>query len=101
MKSDNLPWYYDLLDRGQNQRAHQMAKGGFGTYCFHLSGKKYLLQMLLQLPILAQCSASEPELVEVPALTQWITDLQEHKQTPEYKAAVERSQKRDDRGGGR
>ena len=50
--------------------------------------------MLLQLPILAQCSSSEPELAEVPALTKWITDLQEHKQIPEYRDAVARSEKR-------
>jgi len=70
-----------------------MAKGGFHTYCFHLSGNRYLLQMLLQLPILAQCSAANPELIEIPALTKWITDLQEHKQTDDYRAAVEKSEK--------
>ena len=93
MREDNIPRYYDLLHRGQNQRAHQMAKGGFHTYCFQLSGNRYQLQMLLQLPILAQCSATEPDLVEVPALAQWITDLQEHKQTADYRAAVAKSEK--------
>ena len=68
-----------------------MAKGGFHTYCFHLSGSKYLLHMLLQLPILAQCSAANPEPAEISALTKWMTDLQRVKQTQEYKDAVRKS----------
>ena len=69
-----------------------MAKSGFGTYCFNLAGRKYVLHMLVQLPILAQCSAANPELIEVPALTKWITDLQRHKQTKDYKDAVAKSE---------
>ena len=94
MKEANIRKYYTFLHRAQNQKAHELAHGSFNTYCFQLSGNNYLLQMLLQLPILAQCSSSEPELAEVPALTKWITDLQKHKQTPEYRAAVARSEKR-------
>ena len=70
-----------------------MAHGNFNIYCFQLSGNRYLLHMLLQLPILAQCSTTEAEHVEVPALTKWITDLQEHKQTDDYQTAVAKSEK--------
>ena len=63
---------------------------------------KFLLHKLIQLPILAQCSAEQPASAQLPAcLMKCINDLQEHKKTPEYKAAVERLQKRADRGGGR
>ena len=98
MKEDKLPKYYDLVKRGDNgekgcaQKAHRMKKSGFGTYCHHLAGHKYVLQMLLQLPILAQCSVSNPDLLEKPALTKWITDLQRQKHTQEYRDAVQRSE---------
>ena len=39
------------------------------------------MQMLLQLAILPQCSATQPVSVEISALTKWIADLQNHKQT--------------------
>ena len=97
MKPDKLPEYYDLLHSGTTgarQEAHQMIRTGHSSYCFYLSGSKYLLQMLLQLPILAQCTWREPDRVEVPALARWIMDLQRHKESPEYKRAVEKSQER-------
>ena len=98
MKEANIRKHRAFLARGQNQKAHHLEKGGFTTYCFQLSGSKYMLHMLLQLPILAQLMYQlddlEPELVEVPALTQWITDLQEHKKIAEYRDAVARSEKR-------
>ena len=95
MRKDSFQKYYDLVENGQNQKAHQLAHKAFHSYRSHLAGSKYLLQMLLQLPILPQCSAAQPASVEVAALTKWIADLEEHKQTPEYRAAVELSKKRD------
>ena len=96
MREDNLQKHYDLLEAGQNQKAHQLAHKGFNSYRLHLAGSKYLLQMLLQLPILPQCSAPQPVSVEVSALTKLFADLQNHKQTPEYKSAVALSKKRVD-----
>ena len=95
MKQDKLPEYYDLL-RSRQQTAHKMSKSAHGTYCFYLAGNKYLLQMLLQLPILAQCIRREPDGVEVPALGRWIADLQNHQESDEYKREVQKSQKRSD-----
>ena len=97
MKAENLPSYYHYLERSANgekrcyRKAHHMVKSGFSSYCHHLAGSKYLLRMLLQLPILAQCSAANPELAEIPALTKWMTDLQRVKQTKEYQDAVRKS----------
>ena len=97
MREDNLRKHYELLKTGQNQKAHQQAHKAFKSYCLHLAGSKYLLQMLLQLPILPQCSAPQPvSFPFVSALTKWIADLQNHKQTPEYKSAVALSKKRVD-----
>ena len=97
MKAENLPSYYHYLERSANgekvcyRKAHQMVKSGFNSYCHYLAGSKYLLRMLLQLPILAQCSAANPEPAEISALTKWMTDLQREKQTQAYKDAVRKS----------
>ena len=97
MKAENLSSYYHYLERSANgekacyRKAHHMAKSGFSSYCHYLAGSKYLLRMLLQLPILAQCSAANHEPAEISALTKWMTDLQRVKQTQEYKDAVRKS----------
>jgi len=97
MKAENLPSYYHYLERSANgekrcyRKAHHMVKSGFSSYCHYLAGSKHLLRMLLQLPILAQCSAANPEPAEISALTKWMTDLQRVKQTQEYKDAVRKS----------
>ena len=51
MKEENIRKYRDLQRRGQNREAHCLAKANFHTYCFQLSGSRYLLQMLLRLDI--------------------------------------------------
>jgi len=94
MGEDNLRKHYTFLDQGRKQKAHQLAHRAFHAYLFQLSGCRYLLQMLLQLPILPQCSAAQPAFGEVPALTTMIADLEEHQQTPRYQAAVAQSTKR-------
>ena len=50
--------------------------------------------MLLKLPVLEQCSSHEAADMEAKALQWWIADLQIHKESPEYKCAVEKSKKR-------
>ena len=60
-----------------------------------MAGSKFLLHKLIQLPIIAQCSANPSDSAEQRAsLMKCINDLHEHMKTAEYKAAVERSQKR-------
>ena len=76
MREDSLRKYYDLLKTGQNQMAHKQAHKAFNSYRLHLAGSKCLLQMLLQLPILPQCSAPQPVSVEVSSITRWIAHLQ-------------------------
>ena len=90
MRDSNLETYYDLK-WWNPQSAHKWAHSAFGTFTHHVSGEKYLLQMLVKLPIIAQCTTSKLERTEVPALDKWIKDLQRHKTTQAYKNAVERS----------
>ena len=96
MDEDNARIYHELREASliQSLHAQKFAKKAFSAYMFHLAGSKFLLHKLIQLPILAQCSAEQPASAQLPAsLMKFINDLQEHKNTPEYKAAV--------RGGGR
>ena len=97
MRPSKIPEYYCVLhsrEIGARQTAHQMIKSGHYSYCFYLAGNKYLLQMLLKLPVLEQCSSHEAADIEAKALQLWIADLQIHKESPEYKCAVEKSKKR-------
>ena len=94
MKVEKVEEYYSKKKQ-RPKSAHDMEKSSFTTYQYHLAGEKYLLQMLVQLPILAQCCTAKPKLREVPALKKWIDDLQRHKQTDEYKNAVKKSQPAD------
>ena len=34
MKEANIPQHYAFFGKGHNQKAHQMAKGAFTSYCF-------------------------------------------------------------------
>ena len=103
MNPETLKKYKQLLDSGKNAAAQQLGKSAFSTYLFQLSGSKFLLHKLIQLPILPQCrmvqssrSAEPPAALHPfgPVLMKCVTDLQEHKKTDAYKAAVERSKKR-------
>ena len=104
MDEDDVTMYRHLTEAGlmQARWAHQFSKKAFSVYLYHLAGSKFLLHKLIQLPILTQRSAEQPASAQLPAsLMNYINDLQEHKQTPEYKAVVERSRRRDDMDGGR
>ena len=91
MKDENLAEYWEVK-RVHPQSAHKWAKSSFNTYTHHLAGQRYLLHMLVKLPILAQCTTTNPKRREVPAFEKWIEDLQRHKQTDAYKNAVKMSQ---------
>ena len=74
-----------------------MALEAFDVYKSELAGSKFLLHKLIQLPIIAQCSAAPSDSAEQPAsLMKCINDFQKYMKTDEYKAAAERSQRRAD-----
>ena len=91
MKDENQDEYWEVKWKDP-QSAHRWAKSAFHTFTHHVSGQRYLLHMLVKLPILAQCTTSNLKRREVPALEKWIEDLQHHKQTDAYKNAVKMSQ---------
>ena len=96
MSEKNLRIYYEHETAGRYNEAQKLGKRCFSTYKFHLAGSKFLLHKLIQLPILAQCNAWKGGAAQPASLTKCIKDLEEHKKSREYMAAVERSKKRGD-----
>jgi hypothetical protein len=89
MSTDNQDKYFDLLRADRNQEAHQLGKRCFTVYCFQVSGCRFLLSKLIELPII--CTASRNTAT---VLRQLLQDLDDHKKTDAYKAAVQRSHER-------
>ena len=96
MNESNRIIYLEHLGAGRNSAAQKLGKKCFSTYLFHLAGSKFLLHKLIQLPILAQCNDRQGGAAQPAILTKCIKDLEEHKKSREYLAAVERSQERGD-----
>ena len=61
----------------------------FSTYLFQISGCKFLLGKLIELPLICGATSDTAEVV-----AQLLQDFEAHKQTDQYKAAVSRSEKR-------
>ena len=77
-----------LKESGKNQAAHQLAKRRFSTFLFQLSGSKFLLHQLIQLPLVQQLSATSGSVAQ-PAfdiLLDLIVAYEKHKTTKEYRA---------------
>ena len=96
MKDKNVKEYKKVKQR-HRQGAHLWGRSAFNTYIHHLAGQRVLVQMLVKLPIIAQCSDPNPNRREVPALDKWLEDLRHHKQSDEYKKAVKMSERAADR----
>ena len=87
MNNKNLDVYYKAVREGDKRKPHSTIHGNFRTYRFHLSGCVFLLNKLIQLDIVDNDSEDRPA-----ALMQCIKDFAKHKESPEYKKAVEESQ---------
>ena len=94
MKDKNVK-EYKKVKRRHRQSAHLWGRSAFNTYIHHLAGQRFLVQMLVKLPIIAQCSDPNPNRREVPALYKWMEDLRQHKQSDDYKKAVKMSERND------
>ena len=94
MKDKNVK-EYKKVKRRHRQSAHLWGRSAFNTYIHHLAGQRFLVQMLVKLPIIAQCSDPNPNRREVPALDKWMEDLRQHKQSDDYKNAVKMSEQND------
>ena len=64
MNEENLSIYRNLKRAGKHNAAQKMGEKCFSAYLLHLAGSKFLLHKLIQLPILAQCSAEPPASAE-------------------------------------
>ena len=94
MNEKNLAIYYELQKCSWN-KAQQMGKKLFNVFQFDLSGCKYLLRKLIQLPIIAQCNATSSDSAEQPAsIMAWLEEFRVHKESDEYKAAVAQPQRK-------
>ena len=95
MQWKNLKTYYDLQESKKMGKAQKLGKSLHGVYMQHLSGCKYLLKKLIQLPIIAQCNATPSDSAEQPAsLMKCINDLHVYMRTDEYKALLTIAEKR-------
>ena len=91
---------YNDLKWNRPEDASQLLKEAFDTYLLQLSGSKFLLHKVIQLPIIAQCTATPSDSAERPAsLLNCINDMHVYMQSNEYNAEVRIAQKRtkDDR----
>ena len=99
MNEYTLEEYWNLLDAGRQQEAHQVAHRSFKAYKFLLSGADFILHKLIQLPILEHCSAEQPAtgdiaIAQIEILYQWIRSFEEHKAGPLHREAIDASTKR-------
>ena len=74
------------------QEAHQLRKSTHGAYLFHLSGCKWLLREFLRLPL--ACGVTQPATSSAaqPAWHHLLSAFEEHKNSEEYRKAVENSE---------
>ena len=77
---------YFTLTRPQGRQ--QFAKKRFTTHCFQISGCRYLLNKLIELPLVHNTNHNT-----APVLRQFLEDFKEHKNTDKYRDAVNRSKK--------
>ena len=88
MNEESLSKHRKLLRTSTTQKVHQFARSRFQSYCFQLSGSKFLLHKLLQYPI---SSVEQP----VAMLGELMAAYEVHKRSPEYEEAVKRSKQRE------
>ena len=95
MNPSNQEEYWALL-RTHRQAAHQYTRSRFTTYCFQISGCRFLLNMLIKLPIVRMHSAARPASSTSAAIRDLLEAFEQHKQTEQYRKAVQASAKRMD-----
>ena len=96
MKKENQDEYWRKR-RIRTQDGHQYRRSCFSTYCFQISGCRFLLGMLIQLPIVRVDSAERPVSCTSSAIRELLVALEKHKQTAKYKAAKLTSAERMDK----
>ena len=92
MRKSTLAKHEEMERRGHMQDAHQLGKSSFSTYLFQLSGCKFLVHKLIELPIISSNSPNSPhdsyhvpEIADV--LNEFIDAYEDHLTTPQYAKA--------------
>ena len=78
------------------QGAHKLKKSVYSTYSFHVSGCKWLMKQFLKFPLVYDPTQAPSSSSERPAWNQLLSQLEEHKNSDEYRKAVEDSQRKGD-----
>ena len=78
------------------QKAHQLTKKTHSTYLFHLSGCKWLLREFLRLPLTYGPTQTPTSSAARPAWHHLLSAFEEHKNSEEYRKAVQNSQYKGD-----
>jgi len=86
MNKKNQRRYSDHVRAHRHSAAQKMGKSCFSTYLFQISGCKFLLGKLIELPIISAASHHTPRV-----LRDLLDSLEEHKKTEEYQREKERS----------
>ena len=92
MKEATLAAYETMLP----QQAHQLTKTTHSAYLFHLSGCKWLLRELLRLPLTYGPTQTPTSSAARPAWHHLLSAFEEHKNSAEYRKAVQNSQYKGD-----
>ena len=91
MHTSNSNKYEDLKKAGNNRDAHALSKKAFSKYLFQLSGDKFLLQMLIQLPLVQDPNSARSPVTSQQfrtSLARFITELRRHYKDERYKDAA-------------
>ena len=92
MRMSTYEEYKAMLYYGRKQKAHQLAKSAFSLFLFQQSGCKFLLHMLIELPIITQIPSNSVERPVATVLMELLNSYGKHKTTSQYQEAVRRSQ---------
>ena len=92
MRPSTLENYNWLMENRRHQEAHQLTKTAFSSYKFQLSGCKFLLDKLIELPLISvrygYSSAERPASI----LNKLLKDYDNHRTKQNYENAVRQAE---------
>ena len=88
---------YEYLKSGDKKSSeHALGKRAFNKYLFQLCGDKFLLQKLIQLPLVRDPNSAAPPMTSqqfATSLAKFISHLHAHYDEPRYKAAAKKTRR--------
>ena len=86
---------HETMESQRPQDAQQLEKKIHGAHLFHLSGCKFLLRQFLRLSFACDAEQDATSSPALPALHQLLNAFEEHKQSREYRKAVQNSKEKE------